>query len=68
MPENTRPLIVETYSARKALFSTKQEHRWRVRHTANGQIMASGEGYADLRDRDHAVEVLWPDLEVKSLA
>lgn len=40
------------------------EHRWRVVHTSNGKILASGEGYVDKRDRDHAVQVLFPGVEV----
>ena len=40
-----------------------QQYRWRVRHS-NGEVMASGEGYVDKRDRDHAVKVLHPDLDV----
>jgi len=39
-------------------------HRWRVRHTSNGEIMASGEGYTAQVDRDHAVEVLFPGVEI----
>lgn len=39
------------------------EHRWRVVHTTNGETMASGEGYADTRDRDHAVALLFPGVD-----
>ena len=64
---SNRPLVVETYSTRRALFSNKREYRWRVRHKSNSEILASGEAYADPRDRDHAVDVLWPDLKVNPL-
>ena len=56
-----RPLKVEIYSHVGIL---GRKHYWRVRHVLNGLIMAQGQGYRDTRDRDHAVEVLWPDLEV----
>lgn len=62
-----RPLVVETYSTKRALFSNKREYRWRVRHKSNSEILASGEAYADPRDRDHAVDVLWPDLGIDAL-
>lgn len=64
---NGRPLIVETYSTRRALLSNKREYRWRVKHKSNGEILASGEGYRLQPDRDHAVDVLWPDLAVTAL-
>jgi hypothetical protein len=63
----TRPLIVETYSTRRALLSSKRQYHWRVRHKSNGEVVASGEGYAAARDRDHIVDVLWPDLVVDPL-
>lgn len=56
--EPARPLQVQTY------VDTAGQHRWRVVHTSNGETMSSGEGYIDTRDRDHAIELLWPDLEV----
>jgi len=56
-----RPLRVEVYGL--VPDTDPQPYRWRVVHTSNGETMASGEGYADRRDRDHAVEVLFPDLE-----
>lgn len=59
-----RPLIVETYSRVGVL---GRRHYWRVRHTDNKEIMGSGEAYSDPRDRDHAVDVLWPDLSVDPL-
>lgn len=66
-----RPLRVEVYETRRAIESEPDdfvhiviEHRWRVVHTSNGEIMAQGEGYADRRDRDHAVHVLFPDVDV----
>jgi uncharacterized protein YegP (UPF0339 family) len=43
------------------------KHRWRVVHTMNGETMASGEGYADTRDRDHAVALLFPGVTVVEL-
>lgn len=62
-----RPLVVETYSTRRALLSSKRSYGWRVVHKSNHEIMASGEMYSDARDRDHAVDVLWPDLSVDPL-
>lgn len=62
-----RPLVVETYSTRRALFSNKREYRWRVVHKSNHETMASGEGYRLQSDRDHAVDVLWPDLGIDAL-
>lgn len=62
-----RPLVVETYSTRRALLSSKRSYGWRVKHKSNGEIMGSGEMYSDARDRDHAVDVLWPDLSVDPL-
>lgn len=62
-----RPLYVETYSTRRALLSNKRAYYWRVVHKSNGEIVASGEGYAAARDRDHIVTVLWPDLSIDSL-
>ena len=64
---SNRPLVVETYSTRRALLSSKREYRWRVRHTDNGENMGSGQAYSDPRDRDHAVNVLWPDLGIDAL-
>lgn len=62
-PPESRPLQVEVY-ARKSTVSDAKPYRWRVRHSANGEIMSQGQGYADRRDRDHAVALLHPDLEV----
>lgn len=74
--EPVRPLRVETYRSRTTEVTTlgdlepttlpaePGDYRWRVVHTTNGEVMASGEGYTDPRDRDHAIELLWPDLEV----
>lgn len=59
-----RPLKVETYS-RIGLLGRR--YYWRVRHTSNGEPMASGEPYSNPADRDHAVEVLWPGLEIDPL-
>jgi hypothetical protein len=76
MFEPARSLRVETYRSGTTevpeLGETEHAHvptgpieyRWRVRHTSNGEIMASGEGYTDRRARDHAIQVLWPDLPV----
>ena len=61
---DARPLIVESYSRKGVL---GRRHYWRVRHTSNGEILASGEAYSDPRDRDHAVDVLWPDLGIDTL-
>jgi hypothetical protein len=61
----TRPLIVETYS-RFGLLGLR--HYWRVKHKSNGEIMSQHRGYVRVEDRDHAVDVLWPDLEVKPVA
>lgn len=73
--ESGRPLRVEVYAKQREkvhlngdplrVASTEHvtEYRWRVRHS-NGGIMASGEGYVDKRDRDHAVALLHPDLDV----
>lgn len=44
----------------------EHEYRWRVRHS-NGEVMGSGEGYADARDRDHAVSVLFPGVPTKEV-
>lgn len=52
-------LQVEVYSRRNILGKVK--HYWRIRHE-NSEIMAQGQGYADKRDRDHAVNFLHPDL------
>lgn len=62
-----RPLRVEVYES--TVFADdhwpeKVEYRWRVVHSSNGEVMASGEGYADRRDRDRAVEVLFPGVEI----
>lgn len=54
-----RPLRLETYSR---IGIRGRRHYWRVRHTSNGEIMASGEPYSRRIDRDRAVKVLWPDL------
>ena len=64
-----RPLRVEVYEQRLLRLHDDRddepftEYRFRVVHNSNGEIMAHGEGYADKRDRDHAVKVLHPDLE-----
>lgn len=58
-----RPLKVETHS-RIGLLGRR--YYWRVRHD-NGEVMASGQPYKDARDRDHAVDVLWPDLGIDPL-
>ena len=64
------PLRVEVYEQRLLRLHDDRDdepftdHRWRVVHTSNGEVMASGEGYVDKRDRDHAVKVLHPDLDV----
>lgn len=44
--------------------SLAADYRWRVVHSSNGEIMASGEGCADRRDRDHSVNVLFPGVEI----
>lgn len=56
--EDDRPLFAEVYVDRAG------EHRWRVNHTSNAEPMAAGEGYTDRRDRDHALEVLFPGIDV----
>lgn len=61
---DSRPLRVETYRRVRGRSTQHFEYRWRVVHTSNGETMASGEGYVDGRDRDHAVEVLFPGVEV----
>ena len=62
-----RPLRVEVYERVDVITYSgvsETEYRWRVVHTSNGEVMASGEGYADRRDRDHAIEVLFPGVEI----
>ena len=63
--ESGRPLRVEVYETTD-LFAEPPapDHRFRVVHTSNGEILAHGEGYVDKRDRDHAVALLHPDLDV----
>ena len=63
--ESGRPLRVEVYETTD-LFAEPPapDHRFRVVHTSNGEILAHGEGYADKRDRDHALSLLHPDLDV----
>jgi hypothetical protein len=61
---DARPLIVETYS-RVGLRGKR--YYWRVKHKSNGEPMAAGEPYSTAAARDHAVDVLWPDLSVDSL-
>ena len=61
IPKVGRPLRVE---AKRWPYANRYEYRFRVVHTSNGEVMASGEGYPDKRDRDHAVKVLHPDLDV----
>lgn len=65
IPKVDRPLRVEVYETTD-LFAEPPapDHRFRVVHNSNGEIMAHGEGYADKRDRDHAVALLHPDLDV----
>lgn len=70
-----RPLRAEVYTKQREkvhldgdplrVASTERvpEYRWRVVHTSNGEVMASGGGYANKRDRDHALALLHPDLE-----
>ncbi len=67
-PED-RGIHVETYETHSPIGWDKPdwtEYRWRVRHS-NGKTMASGEGYADARDRDHAVSVLFPGVPTKEV-
>lgn len=52
-------LQVEVYSRRSIRGRVK--HYWRIRHI-NTHIMAQGQGYSDKRDRDSAVDFLFPDL------
>lgn len=52
-------LQVEVYSRRNILGKVK--NYWRVVHE-NSEIMAQGQGYADKRDRNSAVDLLFPDL------
>lgn len=59
-----RPLIVETYS-RLGLLGRR--YYWRVKHKSNGEPMAAGEPYSTVAARDHAVDVLWPDLGIDPL-
>lgn len=65
-----RPLRVEVYEQRLVRLHDDRDdepftdHRFRVVHTSNGEILAHGEGYVDKRDRDHAVALLHPDLDV----
>lgn len=66
IPKAGRPLRVEVYTKVVHLGGgplERRDYRWRVRHS-NGEVMAHGEGYVDKRDRDHAVKVLHPDLDV----
>ncbi len=42
----------------------RAEYRWRAVHNSNGENMGDGEGYSRAEDRDHAVSVLFPGLEV----
>ena len=64
------PLRVEVYEQRLLRLHDDRddepftEYRFRVVHTSNGEILAHGEGYVDKRDRDHAVALLHPDLDV----
>lgn len=67
VPMPVRPLRVEVYES--TVFADdhwpeKVEYRWRVVHTSNGEVMASGEGYTAQGDRDHAVKVLFPGVEI----
>jgi uncharacterized protein YegP (UPF0339 family) len=61
---DARPLIVETYSRAN---QAGKRYYWRVRHTSNGEIMGQHRGYVREEDRDHAVDVLWPDLGIDPL-
>lgn len=63
-PSEARPLRVETYRRVRGRSTQHFEYRWRVVHTSNGEVMASGEGYTAQVDRDHAVEVLFPGVEI----
>jgi len=66
-PVVDRGIHVETYdSGEWADRRVPTEYRWRVRHS-NGEVMGSGEGYADARDRDHAVQVLFPGVPTKEV-
>ena len=40
------------------------ENQSQNRAGSNSEILASGEAYSDPRDRDHAVDALWPDLGI----
>lgn len=66
MFEPARQLRVETYRSVHRLddSAAKVQYWWRVVHTSTGENMGYGEGYASRTDRDHAVQVLWPDLDV----
>lgn len=56
-----RDLRVETYASANG---EEKEYRWRIVHASNGENMGDGEGYVNKEDRDHAVSVLFPDVEV----
>lgn len=59
-----RPLYVETYS-RIGLMGKR--YYWRTNHKSNNLTMAQGQAYKTVEARDHAVDVLWPDLVVDPL-
>lgn len=62
-PPLVRSFTVETYQkAWPPLTGDAIEYRWRAR-ARNGEIIASGEGYADKRDRDHVIELMWPGID-----
>jgi hypothetical protein len=61
---DARPLIVETYSRAN---QAGKRYYWRVRHTSNGENMAWHRGYVREEDRNHAVDILFPDLGVDAL-
>jgi len=63
-----RPFRVEVYETKRVDAGpdgaiTVTRYHWRAVHTSNREIMASGEGYNDARDRDHAIDVLFPGVE-----
>ena len=63
-----RGIHVETYDREIATVEDGmvREYRWRVVHE-NTQVMGSGEGYADKRDRDRAVAVLFPGVPTEEV-
>lgn len=69
LPEyrTAKTLRVEVYGSIENWDDQIPYHRWRVVHVSNGETMASGEGYADRRDRDHAVALLFPGVPVEEV-